>query len=107
MDNSLNECFLKISHLNGKCVYKLKGAFNENNIKTISKVILTNSTLNEKSIELDMSEVESINMQTMARLIIAIKELKEQGTYTTVTGLNGKKHKLAYELGMNYISQIN
>jgi len=125
MDTSLNECFLKkrtpieeqkksiaegfykISYLNGKCVYKLKGCFNENNINTISKVLLTNSTLNEKSIELDMSEVSSINMKAMARLIIAFKQLKEHGTYTIVNGLNGKKHKLAYELGMHYVSQIN
>ena len=104
---SIAEGFFKISHLNGKCIYKLKGDFNENNINTISKVLLTNSTLNEKSIELDMSKVASINMQAMARLIIAFKELKEHGTNTIVNGLNGKKHKLAYELGMHYISQIN
>ena len=56
--------------------------------------------------ELEMSEVETINMKAMARLIIALKELEEQGINTAVKGLNEKKRRLAYELGMNYITQI-
>ena len=100
------EGFFKINPSIGKCVFTLKGVFNESNISLICKVMIMSFSFQERSMELEMSEVETINMKAMARLIIALKELEEQGINTAVKGLNEKKRRLAYELGMNYITQI-
>lgn len=100
------EGFFKINPSIGKCVFTLKGVFNESNISLICKVMTMSFSFQERSMELEMSEVETINMKAMARLIIALKELEEQGINTAVKGLNEKKRRLAYELGMNYITQI-
>ena len=102
--NSTSGCF-NISSLNGKCFLKLSGDFDSENIGGISEVIAMRS-YHKKYLELDMSEVGTINMRAMARLSISLKTLKDNGMYTKITGLDGGIRKIAYELGMNYITQI-
>jgi ABC-type transporter Mla MlaB component len=60
-----------------------------------------------RSLELDMSEVETIDMKAMALLTITLKELKESGIRMKVMGLNEANLILAKKLGMHYITQIN
>ena len=54
-----------------------------------------------------MNKLETIDMKAMALLGITLKELKENGIKTKVTGLYGEKLKLANELGMHFIAQID
>jgi len=89
-----------------KCTLKLKGNFNTTSINDIRKGIRTSNSFRRKCIELDMSAVKTIDMRTMALLIISLKTLKENGTHTQVTGLNGDTLKLANELGMHSVAQI-
>ena len=102
--HSTSSCF-NISCLNGKCFLKLKGDFDSENIGGISEVIAMRS-YHKKYLELDMSEVGTINMRAMARISISLKTLKDNGMYTKITGLDGGIRKIAYELGMHYITQI-
>lgn len=89
-----------------KCTLKLKGNFNTTSINDIRKGIRMSKSFRRKCIELDMSAVKTIDMRTMALLIISLKTLKEHGTHTQVTGLNGDKLKLANELGMHFVTHI-
>ena len=89
-----------------KCTLKLKGNFNTTSINDIRKGIRMSKSFRRKCIELDMSAVKTIDMRTMALLIISLKTLKEHGTHTRVTGLNGDKLKLANELGMHFVTHI-
>ena len=98
--------YFRIKPSNGRITFELKGDFNRDNIKGISKVITSSKALNRKFFELDMSRVETIDMQAMALLIISLKTLSDRGTQGSVTGLDGGKRNLAYELGMQYVSQI-
>ena len=66
-----------------------------------------NKSFNNRSVELDMSEEETINMKAMALLTITLKELKESGIRIKIKGLNGANLILAKKLGMHYIAQIN
>ena len=103
--HSTNGCF-NISRLNGKCFLKLRGDFDSNNIGRISEAMVISSSFHKKYLELDMSEVETINMRAMARISISLKTLKDNGMYTKITGLDVERRKMAYELGMHYITQI-
>jgi anti-anti-sigma regulatory factor len=114
-DNSIDEQvkrrqvtigYFKIKPSNGKFAFELKGDFNSDNIKGISRAMTQNKVFNKKYFELDMSAVETIDMRAMALLIIALKTLRDNGTEGNVTGLDGEKRELAYELGMQYVSQI-
>jgi len=89
-----------------KCTLKLKGNFNTTSINDIRKGIRMSKSFRRKCIELDMSAVKTIDMRTMALLIISLKTLNEHGTHTRVTGLNGDKLKLANELGMHFVTHI-
>jgi ABC-type transporter Mla MlaB component len=60
-------------------------------------------SFHSRSLELDMSEVETINMKTMALLTTTLKELKASGIRIKVMGLNGANLILAKKLGMHYI----
>ena len=60
-----------------------------------------------RSLELDMSEVETIEMKAMALLTITLKDLKESGIRIKVKGLNGANLILAKKIGMHYITKIN
>jgi len=64
-------------------------------------------SFHNRSLELDMSEIETIDMKAMALLTITLKELKESGIRTKVMGLNGVNLILAKKSGMHYITQIN
>lgn len=71
------------------------------------EVMIKNKSFNNRSLELDMSEEETINMKAMALLAITLKELKEGGIRIKIKGLNGANLILAKKLGMHYIAQIN
>ena len=71
------------------------------------EVMIKNKSFNNRSLELDMSEEETINMKAMALLTITLKELKESGIRIKIKGLNGANLILAKKLGMHYIAQIN
>lgn len=71
------------------------------------EVMIKNKSFNNRSLELDMSEEETINMKAMALLTITLKELKEGGIRIKIKGLNGANLILAKKLGMHYIAQIN
>jgi len=98
--------YFKIKPSNGKFTFELKGDFISENIKGIGVAMTKSKAFNKKFFELDMSAVETIDMQAMALLIISLKTLIDNGTEGSVTGLDGEKRKLAYELGMQYVSQI-
>ena len=98
--------YFRIKPSNGRIAFELKGDFNSDNIRVISKAITSSKTFNRKFFELDMSRVESIDMQAMALLIISLKTLNDRGTKGSVTGLDGGKRNLAYQLGMQYVSRI-
>jgi hypothetical protein len=70
-------------------------------------VMIKNKSFYNRSLELDMSEEETINMKAMALLTITLKELKEGGIRIKIKGLNGANLILAKKLGMHYIAQIN
>jgi len=106
-EKPISKGLFNIRYSDNKCILKLQGDFNRNNISGICKAMIRGTSSRKKCVELDMSEIENIDMQTMARLIIVLKALKDHGKYTAVTGLYGKKHKLACELGMHYITQVN
>jgi hypothetical protein len=99
--------FFNIRTAHGKCVFNLKGDFTRENINVITRALEMNSSFKEKCIELDMAGVETITMQAMARLTIVLKALNEEGMHTAVNGLKGENLKLAHDLGMPYITQIN
>ena len=99
--------FFKIRPSDSKFTLKIKGDFNSNNIYGISRAMIMSKSINKKIVELDMSAIESIDMQAMALLIINLKTLKESGIKTKVIGLDEVKLKLANELGMHLITQIN
>lgn len=90
-----------------KCRLRLKGDFSRSNINLITRSMMKSKTFHKGVLDLDMSEVNTIDMQAMALLIITLKTLKENGTNTKVTGLNDQNLKLASELGMGFITQIN
>jgi len=99
-------CF-KTKQSDNNFTVKLKGDFDGYNINRIIGEIIMSESIHNKFFELDMSEVNTINMQAMAGLIITLKKLKESGRETKVTGLDGANLKLASELGMHFITQIN
>ena len=99
--------YFNINLSNSTCRFKLKGDFTGRNIDWISKSMITRKLFYKKFIELDMSEVDTIDMQAMALLIIALKKLKERGAHTKVTGLNDRNLNLANELGMRFIAHID
>lgn len=68
--------------------------------------MLINNYRSNGFLELDMNEVNTINMQAMAMIVITLKELKESGISTTVTGLNKVNLSLAEGLGMQFITQV-
>lgn len=96
--------------LSDKTMLKLKGNFDENNIIWIKSVIQVSNQHNgnnKKCLEINLEEVENINMQAMALLVIALKKLNEKGVQTRVTGLEGPALELANALGMHHITPIN
>ena len=99
--------YCKLNKLEDKVILKLKGDFDSNNIDCANASMKTTKSLLHRFFELDLNEVETITMQAMALLIINLKILKENGTHTKVTGLDGEKLKLANELGMHFIAQID
>ena len=99
--------FFLIRPLDNKAILKLKGDFDGNNIHLIRNAMLLKKVLSHNYLELDMSRVETINMQAMALLSINLKRLRDSGTKTRVTGLDKTKCNLAKELGMQFITQIN
>jgi ABC-type transporter Mla MlaB component len=98
--------YFKIKPSDGRVIFELKGDFNRDNIKGISKAITRSKALHRKFFELDMSRVASIDMQAMTLLIISLKTLGDRGTEGSVTGLEGGNRALAFELGMQYVSRI-
>ena len=98
--------YFKIKPSDGRVIFELKGDFNRDNIKGISKAITRSKALHRKFFELDMSRVASIDMQAMTLLIISLKALRDRGTEGSVTGLDGGNRVLAYELGMQHVSRI-
>ncbi len=98
--------YFKIKPSDGRVIFELKGDFNSDNIKGISKAITRSKALYRKLFELDMSRVTTIDMQAMALLIISLKTLTDRGTEGRVTGLEGGNRALAYGLGMQYVSHI-
>lgn len=105
-----NTGFFKVSPSSKKTVLKLKGNFDESNIiwvKSAIQVSNQHNGNNKKCLEINLEEVENINMQAMALLVIALKTLNEKGVHTRVTGLEGPALELANALGMHYITPIN
>jgi len=98
--------FFKIKRSDNKILIKLKGSFDNNNVHHIEQIVTINKSFNNRVLELDMSEVKTINMQAMAMIIITLKKLKESGISTTVTGLNRSNLNLAKKLGMQFITKI-
>lgn len=98
--------FFKIKPSGGSVTFELKGDFNRDNIRGISRAIIRSKALHRKFFELDMSRVQDIDMPAMALIIISLKTLRDRGTEGRVTGLNAERRELAYELGMHYVSQI-
>lgn len=106
-ENLLAKGCLRVIHSNGKSILALEGDLTRNNIIEISKRILKSTPCQKKCVELDMTAVVSIDMQAMALLVISLKKLKENGTSTKVTGLNGGKLRLAETLGMHFVTQVS
>ena len=102
----VNRGYFRIRPLNSKLTLELKGEFDRDNIKGISELIKEAKVLNKKAVELNMSAVQSINMQAMALLILTLKTLKENGMDVAVTGLCEEKLTVAYQFVMQCISQI-
>jgi len=102
-----NRGFFLIQQSYHKSTFELKGDFNSNNIHKIIKALRRSKSSKKDFIELDMKKLETIDIKAMALFIITLKELKESGVKTKVTGLDGKNLNLAEELGIKYITQIN
>ena len=102
----MTDGFFKIKHSDSKTTLKLKGDFNSNNIFRIQQVIIITRSYHDELLELDMSEVEAIDVQAMALISINLKELRDSGKSTSVTGLNGNNLNLAEELGLQFITKI-
>ena len=102
-----NRGYFLIQQSYQKSTFKLKGDFNGNNIHKIIKALIRSKSSKKSFIELDMNKLETIDIKAMALFIITLKELKESGIKTKVTGLDGKNLNLAEELGIQYITQIN
>lgn len=98
--------YFKIKPSARRVTLELKGDFSRDTIKGISDAITRSKAFNRKFFELDMSRVESIDMQAMALLVISLKSLNDRGTKGSVTGLDGEKRTLACALGMHYVSRI-
>ena len=99
--------YFRIKQSDNKFIVKLKGNFDSKNIHRISNEMIMNESIHNRFFELDMSEVNTINMQAMAMLIITLKKLRESGMKMKVTGLDGTNLKLARDLGMHLIIQIS
>ena len=102
----ITEGYFKIRLSDSKFTLKLKGDINNNNVYEISKAMIKSKSSHKIFVELDMSEVETIDMQAMSLLIINLKTLKESGMKTKVTGIGGENLKLANDLGIRFITQI-
>ena len=102
----ITEGYFKIRLSDSKFTLKLKGDINNNNVYEISKAMIKGKSSHKRFVELDMSEVETIDMQAMSLLIINLKTLKESGMKTKVTGIGGENLKLANDLGIRFITQI-
>ena len=100
------EGYFKIRLSDSKFTLKLKGDINNNNVYEISKAMIKSKSSHKRFVELDMSEVETIDMQAMSLLIINLKTLKESGMKTKVTGIGGENLNLANDLGIRFITQI-
>jgi len=98
--------FLGIEKSDNKTTLKLRGDFDRDNIHCIEEVMVINKSFQNEFLELDMSEVNSIDMQAMSLITINLKGLSESGISTSVAGLNGTNLNLAKELGMQFITQI-
>ena len=98
--------FLGIEKSDNKTTLKLRGDFDRDNIRCIEEVMVINKSFQMELLELDMSEVKSIDMQAMSLITISLKGLSERGISTSVAGLNGANLNLAKELGMQFITQI-
>ncbi len=99
--------YFKLKKSGSKVTLKLKGDFNNTNINCVNSSMKMINSLRHRHFELDLSEVETITMQAMALLIINLKTLKVNGGHTKVIGLDEGKLKVANELGMHFITQIN
>jgi ABC-type transporter Mla MlaB component len=98
--------FLGIEKSDNKMTLKLRGDFDGDNIRCIEEVMVINKSFQNELLELDMSEVKSIDMQAMSLITINLKGLSERGISTSVAGLNGANLSLAKEMGMQFITQI-
>ena len=98
--------FLGIEKSDNKTTLKLRGDFDRDNIRCIEEVMVINKSFQNELLELDMSEVKSIDMKAMSMITINLKGLRESGISTSVTGLNEATLNLAKELGMQFITQI-
>jgi hypothetical protein len=99
--------YFKLNKSGSTVTLKLKGDFNNANINCVNSSIKMINSLRHRHFELDLREVETITMQAMALLIINLKILEENRIHTKVTGLEREKIKLAHELGMHLITQID
>jgi anti-anti-sigma regulatory factor len=102
----ITEGYFKTRLSDSKFTLKLKGDINNNNVYEISKAMIKSKFSHKRFVELDMSEVETIDMQAMSLLIINLKTLEESGMKTKVTGIGGENLKLANDLGIRFITQI-
>ena len=103
----LTRGYFKLSKSSSKITLKLRGDFNSNNIDCVNASMKMTKSLRHRLFELDLNEVKTITMQAMALLIINLKILEENRMHTKVTGLDEEKLKLAHELRMHIIVQIN
>ena len=99
--------YFKLNHSDKKVALKLRGNFNSTNIEYVKALMKTTQFSCYGCFEIDLNEVTTISMRAMALLVINLKVLREKGIYTHVTGLDEGKLKLAHELGMHFITQIN
>ena len=99
--------YFKLNHSSGKITLKLRGDFNSDNIDCVKASVKMTQSLCNACFEIDLNEVNTISMQAMALLAINLKILKEKGIYTNVIGLKEGKLKMAHDLGMHFIAQIN
>ena len=60
-------------------------------------------SFHNRFLELDVSELETIDMKAMVLLTITLKELKGSGIRIKVMGLNGENLILAKKLGMHLL----
>jgi len=98
--------FFRICQSNGRCIIKLKGAFNDRNIVLVCRALLESGSSRRKYIEIDMNAVDMINMRAMALIAVSVKKLKDNGINTKIAGLEEENRELAHDLGVHYIAQI-